>query len=133
MLEETIAQLESRIQELENPNSTSGSVTLHDPRSSFFQAQQSPPLGPSLPLLLSHADFSHGSQSSASSSPRRGKSSVSVAALISTFDRCNWIDYPVFHVNGVAALRGATDPHRARNVRDSDVTHVATALIGAYN
>jgi hypothetical protein len=46
MLEETIAQLEARIQELENPSSIPGSVTLHDPRSTFFQTQLSPLIGP---------------------------------------------------------------------------------------
>lgn len=119
MLEETIAQLEARIQELENPGSTSGSVTLHDPRSSFFQAQSSPLLGPSQPVLLSQVDFSHGSQSSAPSSPRRGKSSIPVAALIFTFDRCYRIDYPVFRLYGVVALRGTADTHRAGNVSEA--------------
>jgi hypothetical protein len=119
MLEETIAQLEAHIHELENPSSISGSVTLHDPRSSFFQAQASPRLGHSHPVLLSQADFSHGSQSSASSSPRRGESSILAAALISTFYSSCWIDYPVFRLNSVATLGGTADPHRAGDVSEA--------------
>jgi hypothetical protein len=123
MLEDTIAQLEARIQELEHPGSSPGSVTLHDPRSTFFQTQLSPLIGPSLPsssVLLPQAEFSHGPHSSASpASPSRGESFVLVPALISIFDRCCWINHPVFRLDGVVTLRGAADPHCTRNVRES--------------
>ncbi|KAI0266969.1 hypothetical protein BC834DRAFT_871888 [Gloeopeniophorella convolvens] len=72
MLEDTISQLEARVQELENPDGTSPSVMLHDPRSVFLQTQQSPPPGPSLrssPLFSPMTEFSHGSHSSSASSP----------------------------------------------------------------
>lgn len=71
MLEDTIAQLETRIHELEHPNSAASSVMLHDPHSTFYQTQQSPISGHSelsTPLRLSSTEFSHGSHSSASSS-----------------------------------------------------------------
>jgi hypothetical protein len=77
MLEDTIAQLETRIHELENPNSAPSSVMLHDPHSTFYQTQQSPisgrsELSPS--LILSSTEFSHGSHSSASSNSPTGMS-----------------------------------------------------------
>jgi hypothetical protein len=77
MLEDTIAQLETRILELEHPDSAPSSVMLHDPHSTFYQTQQSPISGRSElspPLILSSTEFSHGSQSSASSSPLVGTS-----------------------------------------------------------
>jgi hypothetical protein len=77
MLEDTIAQLETRIHELEHPNSAPTSVMLHDPHSNFYQTQQSPIAGRgelSSPLMLSSTEFSHGSHSSVSSSPPVGKS-----------------------------------------------------------
>jgi hypothetical protein len=117
MLEETIAQLEARIQELENPSSIPGSVTLHDPRSTFFQTQQSHLVGLPQPVLLPQEEFSHGSHSSTSSSPRRGTSFVPVVALIFNFDRYYRIDYPVSRLNGVVSLRGTTNPHCTGNVR----------------
>ncbi|KAI9508617.1 hypothetical protein F5148DRAFT_875245 [Russula earlei] len=73
MLEDTIAQLETRIQELEHPNSTPPLVILHDPHSAFYQAQRSVIPTPSEELsplvILSSAEFPHASHSSTSSSP----------------------------------------------------------------
>ncbi|KAH9993543.1 hypothetical protein BJV77DRAFT_1067146 [Russula vinacea] len=92
MLEDTIAQLETRIHELEHPNSAPTSVMLHDPHSPFYQTQQSPIAGRcelTPPLILSSAEFSHGSHSSVSSSPPVGTaasaplSSASVAWITS--------------------------------------------------
>ena len=77
MLEDTIAQLETRIHELEHPNSAPTSVMLHDPHSPYYQTQQSPIAGrcePTPPLILTSAEFSHGSHSSVSSSPPVGTS-----------------------------------------------------------
>ncbi|KAI0291628.1 hypothetical protein B0F90DRAFT_1671458 [Multifurca ochricompacta] len=77
ILEDTIAQLEARIQELEHPNSAPPSVILRDPHSTFYQAQPSPipgPSHPSPPVMLSQSDFSHESQASTPSSPLIGKS-----------------------------------------------------------
>ncbi|KAH9033705.1 hypothetical protein EDB83DRAFT_2417663 [Lactarius deliciosus] len=85
MLEETIARLEARIEELENPNSNPGSVMLHDPRSAFFQTKQSPLLGPSQPstsVSLSRAELSLSSPSS--SPPRRGATGLTTQSSTST-------------------------------------------------
>ncbi|KAH8993400.1 hypothetical protein EDB92DRAFT_399742 [Lactarius akahatsu] len=85
MLEDTIAQLEARIEELENPSSNPGSVMLHDPRSAFFQTKQSPLLGPSQPstsVLLSRAELSPSSPSS--SPPRRGATGLTTQSSTST-------------------------------------------------
>ncbi|KAH9960534.1 hypothetical protein BJV74DRAFT_872268 [Russula compacta] len=77
MLEDTIAQLETRIHELEHPNSAPSSVMLHDPHSTFYQAQQSSIIGPSEPsssVIFSSTEFSHGSHTSTSPSPLVGPS-----------------------------------------------------------
>ncbi|KAH9969300.1 hypothetical protein BGW80DRAFT_1438183 [Lactifluus volemus] len=76
MLEETITQLESRIYELEHPDSAPASVMLHDPHSTFYQTQQSFPVPgqPSLPVVQSQAEFSHGSRTS--SNPEIGNINI---------------------------------------------------------
>jgi len=48
-LEEDIARLQARLQELENPDTTTPSLTLHDP---YMQRPQSPPASASANLLL---------------------------------------------------------------------------------
>jgi|SRR5712671_1082764 len=78
MLEDTIAQLEARIQELEHPTSTPSLVMLHDPHSAFFETQRPPIPGAEEELsssaLLSSTEFTHASHSPASASPLAGAS-----------------------------------------------------------
>ena len=81
MLEDTIAQLETRIQELEHPNSTPSSVMLHDPHSTFYQTQQTSISGTSelsSPLTIPSTGFSQSTHSSASSTPSIGTSVTSL-------------------------------------------------------
>ncbi len=85
MLEDTIAQLETRIHELEHPNSAPSSVMLHDPHSTFYQTQQTSisgasELSPS--LIIPSTGFSQSSHSSASSTPSIG---TSVASLLDQY------------------------------------------------
>ncbi|KAI9437432.1 hypothetical protein H4582DRAFT_2057807 [Lactarius indigo] len=84
MLEDTIAQLEARIQDLENPSGNPGSVMLHDPRSTYFQTQQSPSSGP--PSLPPHCcSLKRNCRMGRILLPRRApaKSSTSTAWLLS--------------------------------------------------
>jgi hypothetical protein len=118
ILEDTITQLETRIHELEHPNSTPTSVMLHDPHSSFYQAQQSPIPGTSelsSSTLLSSTEFSHGSHSSASSSPLVGK------YLTVLSDRCS---YRI----GAAVTAPRSSASMAWMTTDEPPAHVAQEL-----
>ncbi|KAI0279936.1 hypothetical protein BGY98DRAFT_966524 [Russula aff. rugulosa BPL654] len=99
MLEDTIAQLETRIHELEHPNSTPSSVMLHDPHSTFYQTQQTSisgtsELSPS--LIIPSTGFSQSSHSPASSTPSIG-SAVSTP-LSSTSVTWTTSDEPPAHI-----------------------------------
>lgn len=99
MLEDTIAQLETRIHELEHPNSAPSSVMLHDPHSTFYQTQQTSISGTSelsSPLIIPSTGFSQSSHSSASSTPSIG-SAVSTP-LSSTSVTWMTSDEPPAHI-----------------------------------
>ncbi|KAI0058715.1 hypothetical protein BV25DRAFT_1810255 [Artomyces pyxidatus] len=95
ILEENIAQLEARIHELENPESASASVTLHDPHSAYFQSQ-------------------HGSPSSGASSPAVGELQQYLP-YTALWQSADWapsagIGGPSLHSSGSDAWWEAGDP-----------------------
>lgn len=56
MLEDTVARLEARLHELENPDASSASVTLHDPYVRYNDSQSNP----KTPLLVLPEGLSFG-------------------------------------------------------------------------
>ncbi|KAF5379062.1 hypothetical protein D9615_005944 [Tricholomella constricta] len=83
VLEDTVSRLEARLHELENPDDTTPSVTLHDPYRSYHDSQQLSKSPPSLLIPETHpySPLSPFSPTSTSSSLPSGRPWRSFSAL----------------------------------------------------
>ncbi|KAA1475082.1 hypothetical protein DENSPDRAFT_841812 [Dentipellis sp. KUC8613] len=70
ILEENIAHLEARIQELENPDSAQAPIMLHNPHSPSYQSRHG---SPAPRVMTPHGRLHAGSRSSGTSSPNVGE------------------------------------------------------------